>query len=116
MNCRLPQTPRTPTAAAAHYFDDVFSRPAKVGDEQPRIRRSSTSRSIGNRGTFADSAHGDERSRPYQDLSDHERRKSEANEHIAKYVTEAFERIRANDGIGQYDDELETSLDDISDK
>merc|ERR1712054_169478 len=23
---RLPQTPRTPTTTAAHYFDDVFSR------------------------------------------------------------------------------------------
>ncbi|KAL8643057.1 MAG: hypothetical protein Q9228_000296 [Teloschistes exilis] len=116
MNCRLPQTPRTPTAAAAHYFDDVFSRPAKVGDEQPRIRRSSTSRSIGNRGTFVNSAKGDQRSRPHDDVSDHERRKSEANEHIVKYVTEAFERIRANDSIGQYDDELETSLDDASGK
>jgi hypothetical protein len=26
MNCRLPQTPRTPAAAATHYFDDVFTR------------------------------------------------------------------------------------------
>ncbi|KAK0948397.1 hypothetical protein LTR29_000028 [Friedmanniomyces endolithicus] len=26
LNCRLPQTPRTPTAGASHYFDDTFVR------------------------------------------------------------------------------------------
>ena len=49
ITCRMPQTPRTPTAAAAHfsdsYFDETFSR-----STEPRFhRRSSTSRSIGNR-------------------------------------------------------------------
>ncbi|KAL9613951.1 MAG: hypothetical protein Q9167_001565 [Letrouitia subvulpina] len=46
-NCRLPQTPRTPTAAAAHYFDDTFPHWDHGGDKEPRLRRSSTSRSIG---------------------------------------------------------------------
>ncbi|KAK3092168.1 hypothetical protein LTR53_019717, partial [Teratosphaeriaceae sp. CCFEE 6253] len=26
VNCRLPQTPRSPTVGAAHYFDDTFHR------------------------------------------------------------------------------------------
>ena len=39
INCRLPQTPRTPTAAASHYFDDTFIRQ----------RRQSMSRAAGGR-------------------------------------------------------------------
>jgi hypothetical protein len=62
INCRLPQTPRTPGSAAAHYFDDTFGRGTKdkihgrkksyvgtPGPDTPRMRRSSTSRSIGTR-------------------------------------------------------------------
>ena len=60
INMRLPQTPRTPGTAAAHYFDDILSRgitrrgtgmrtPGLDGPKTPRMRRSSTSRSIGNR-------------------------------------------------------------------
>ena len=60
INCRLPQTPRTPSTAAAHYFDDVLGRGTKdktrkksyvgtPGPDGPRMRRSSTSRSIGAR-------------------------------------------------------------------
>ncbi|KKY24288.1 putative cytoplasm protein [Phaeomoniella chlamydospora] len=62
INCRLPQTPRTPSTAAAHYFDDVFSRAAhqrkgsrpgsRSGAATPRLRRSSTSRSIGARSSY----------------------------------------------------------------
>jgi hypothetical protein len=63
INCRLPQTPRTPSTAAAHYFDDILSRgltrtntrvrtPGLDGAKTPRMRRSSTSRSIGNRSSF----------------------------------------------------------------
>jgi hypothetical protein len=58
MTCRLPQTPRTPTGAAAHYFDDVFTttgRPKKPH----HLRRSSTSRSIGFRSDWGGSASGD---------------------------------------------------------
>ncbi|KAF1808757.1 hypothetical protein P152DRAFT_208283 [Eremomyces bilateralis CBS 781.70] len=59
INCRLPQTPRTPSTAAQHYFDDVFTRslrysaanpPTTPGGTKPsHIRRSSSSRSIGAR-------------------------------------------------------------------
>ncbi|KAL8981634.1 MAG: hypothetical protein Q9177_005509, partial [Variospora cf. flavescens] len=108
----LPQTPRTPTAAAAHYFDDVFTRSAKAEESQPRIRRFSTSRSIGNRSSFQVSTVGDHQRHFADEENDCERRKSEANEHVAKYVTQALERLRADDTLAGYNDELETSVDD----
>jgi hypothetical protein len=58
INCRLPQTPRTPSTAAAHYFDDTMHRSPQrkssihstpgPGSRTPRLHRSSTSRSMGN--------------------------------------------------------------------
>ncbi len=63
MNCRLPQTPRTPTAAAAHYFDDVFTRQrrASLGGRRPSgIARSLTrTRSIGNRSDWSEKTNGE---------------------------------------------------------
>jgi hypothetical protein len=65
INCRLPQTPRTPSMAAMHYFDDIIGRGKRrkssggdhsKGGSTPggpwhQMRRSSTSRSIGVVGT-----------------------------------------------------------------
>lgn len=56
MTCRLPNTPRTPTTAASHYFDEVLSPRSKPTKSRSRrsshampIRRSSLGgRSIGN--------------------------------------------------------------------
>jgi hypothetical protein len=45
INLRQPQTPKTPTAAAAFYFDDMLQR-TKTSMVK-RLRRSSTARSIG---------------------------------------------------------------------
>ena len=111
MNCRLPQTPRTPTAAAAHYFDDTFTHSSSLGSDPPRIRRSSTSRSIGRRGSFNASI-ADDRLDDFDDeaLENRERRRSVANEHIASYVSQAIERVRSDDQDVSYNDELETSL------
>ena len=62
VNCRLPQTPRTPATAAAHYFDDVFMRQRRqsLGGRRPTglARSMSASRSIGNRSDIA-STNGD---------------------------------------------------------
>ena len=112
INCRLPQTPRTPTAAAAHYagsyFDEIWGRSSK-----PRIRRSSTSRSIGN--SFNGSVNGDIRDGSavgsVGDVVDRERQKSEANQHVANYVNEQLERVRSNESVGAYEDEFEAQLD-----
>ncbi|KAI5308719.1 hypothetical protein KEM55_005034, partial [Ascosphaera atra] len=47
MTTNLPQTPRTPSTAASHYFDDVFSR-ASASQTRKHLRRTSVGgRSIG---------------------------------------------------------------------
>jgi hypothetical protein len=53
MNCRLPQTPRTPASAAAHYFDDVFSRQRRASLGARRPTGLARSRSIGARSDWA---------------------------------------------------------------
>ncbi|QIW97754.1 hypothetical protein AMS68_003272 [Peltaster fructicola] len=62
VNCRLPQTPRTPATAAAHYFDDVFTRQRRAslaGRRPAGLARSQTSaRSIGARSDWG-STNGD---------------------------------------------------------
>ncbi|KAL8855757.1 MAG: hypothetical protein Q9198_010815, partial [Flavoplaca austrocitrina] len=112
LNYRLPQTPRTPTAAAAHYFDDVFSRSSKAVVEEPRLRRSSTSRSIGNRNSFYGSIGGDRQHHTHDDDDDRARRKSEADDHLARHVTQALERLRTQGEATNCENELETSIGD----
>lgn len=115
INCRLPQTPRTPSTAAAHYFDDIFSRSAKASGGKPRFRRSSTNRSIGNRSSFNTSVNGDADERESlansaaPDGDDPE--KQEANQHIANYVIDQLERVRSNESAAVYEDEFEAQLD-----
>ena len=113
INCRLPQTPRTPTAAAAHfsdsYFDETFSR-----SDKPRIRRSSTSRSIGNRSSFNNSTNGDvtaEAEGNHTADSEHERQRMEANQHVANYINDQLQRVRSNESVAVYEDEFEAQLD-----
>ena len=107
INCRLPQTPRTPTAAAAHfadsYFDEIFARP-----NNPRIRRSSVSRSIGNHNT---SVNGDERAGSETDTEERARDRNHANQHVANYVTDQLERVRSNESVAAYEDEFEAQID-----
>ncbi|KAJ2901337.1 glycoside hydrolase family 63 [Zalerion maritima] len=65
VSCRLPHTPRTPTGGMSHYFDDIFHRHERRSsipktprlEGIPRIRRSSTNRSIGRRSDFDISDH-----------------------------------------------------------
>ena len=64
VNCRLPQTPRTPSVGMSHYFDEILHRhvnPGGAGSQTPRssqgpgpghLRRSSTARSLGARSDF----------------------------------------------------------------
>lgn len=63
MNCRLPQTPRSPSTAAAHYFDDTFlrQRRASLGGRRPSsLKRSGTRRrSIGNRSDQSEKTNGE---------------------------------------------------------
>jgi hypothetical protein len=110
VNCRLPQTPRSPHAAATHYFDDIWSTKKKGG---PRpLRRSSTTRNIGNlrrASTFgaetvedddadAESAFSFRRisSVGYLDKDAIEKKK-EIDQHVANYVSDQLERMKTND-------------------
>jgi hypothetical protein len=143
VNCRLPQTPRTPSTAAAHYFDDIMNRgprrkssiPSTPGLETRRIRRSSTSRSIGNRasgtphptyrpnenngalgyfdGVPAHSVISDGDTDPFGDETplEKERRKSIADSHVEKYVAEQLTRIKTDESVAVYEDEFEAQLD-----
>jgi hypothetical protein len=123
INCRLPQTPRTPSTAAAHYFDDIFSRTVKTNgngsSSRPnQIRRSSTHRSIGNRSSIAGSVNGDEEARTrsnsvYVGGPEEEEEKKEANKAIAMYVSEQLERVRSSESVAVYEDEFEAQLDNV---
>ena len=120
INCRLPQTPRTPGTGASHYFDDVFGRhvPAATA-HTPRpgnLRRSSTSRSIAKRSDFEyDDEDENVLSRKnsvgdYDPERDQERK--EADAHVAKYVSEQLSKVRSNESLDFSNDEFEAQLDE----
>ncbi|MCJ1472212.1 hypothetical protein MMC13_000859 [Lambiella insularis] len=117
INCRLPQTPRTPSTAAAHYFDDIFSHTGKPSNGKPHhIRRSTTNRSIGNRSSFSSvDANGDDvqsiRTRQNSVAIDDSEERAEADKHIAHYVSDQLERIRSDESVERYEDEFEAQLD-----
>lgn len=124
IRCRLPQTPRTPSTAAAHYFDDIFHKykPAK-----PKFRRSSTSRSIGKledlEGDFRNGvAIEDEPESPvrpmkrvnsvgYFDDAAIEKKK-QIDEQVAGYISGKLQKMRSHESAGEdMNDELEAQLD-----
>ncbi|KAI1623056.1 Six-hairpin glycosidase-like protein [Exophiala viscosa] len=148
INCRLPQTPRTPSTAAAHYFDDIYGRgiarkntyagtPGPNGPNAPRIRRSSTSRSIGNRSSYVSSANGDHKSDAVSDDGENgyfpqppsesqasesnafgeeeqleqERRRSAADSHYESFIKEQLHRVQTEESVAVYEDEFEAQLD-----
>ncbi|KAK4943522.1 hypothetical protein LTR28_008436 [Elasticomyces elasticus] len=127
VNCRLPQTPRTPSSAAAHYFDDVFSRQrrASVTKKPTNLRRSSTygARSIGMRSDYA-STNGDadeddddvassQHTRAHSIFMDDEavRAHEAEDEHVANYVADQLSRLKSNESADQFQDEIEAQLD-----
>lgn len=124
INCRLPQTPRTPSLGNHTYFDDIFGRHVKGGggvDSRPRIRRSSTGRSIGNHTSVNGGEGGDEvEQRPFTRANsvggaedeEQQRERAVANVAVARYVSDQLERIRSHDSTaGICEDEFEAQLD-----
>jgi hypothetical protein len=129
VTCRLPQTPRSPHAAASHYFDDIWSKKAKGG---PRpLRRSSTTRNIGNSGrtsTIADDTDDEDfdadeaalnmrRVSSIGYLNDEDiAKKKEMDEHVANYVSDQLQRIRSNDSASavEAEDEMAAQIDGTS--
>lgn len=119
INCRLPQTPRSPFAAASHYFDDIFSRTGRPQTPGPRsVRRSSTTRSIGNRSDFHSTVAGDMTPAASSTLDDdlstspQSRRGSTAHgldsddEHLNHYVESQLQRVRSSASMAAYEDEF----------
>jgi hypothetical protein len=113
----------------SHYFDDVFHRhvnpksPHPGGGSMPRIRRSSTARSIEARSDFGSEANGvdgddDERSRAGSMsnsaiLNDPQRlrERAEADAHLHRYVSDQLERVKsAEDTNGVEAEEFEAQL------
>jgi hypothetical protein len=126
INCRLPQTPRTPSTAAAHYFDDVFSRhlrkqSVESGPLTPRHVRRSSTRSIGARSDFDRTTNGEGVCSKRSSMTDkeaeederNEREKLEADQHVARYVSGQLDKIKSHDDTSVFDneDEFEAQLD-----
>ncbi|KND94276.1 hypothetical protein TOPH_01031 [Tolypocladium ophioglossoides CBS 100239] len=118
VNCRLPQTPRTPSVAMAHYFDDMFQRSIDHGTPRSpgmrRIRRSSTARSIGARSDFDasvndpdDDAHSITNS-IFPDDPARVREKAEDDSHLNHYISDQLERYKSQNGDFEHEDEFET--------
>ncbi|KAL2820390.1 Six-hairpin glycosidase-like protein [Aspergillus granulosus] len=122
VNCRLPQTPRFPFAAANHYFDDIFTRSvrghsrrgsSRGSSNRPFVRRSSTSRSIGNRSDFESAYNTPAPETPDEDETDEGRRNGHRgfDEHVSQYVESQLQRVRSHVSMGAYEDEFETQAD-----
>ncbi|EPS28289.1 putative alpha-glucosidase [Penicillium oxalicum 114-2] len=127
LNCRLPQTPRSPFDAASHYFDDMFTRTGRRRTpDRPFIRRSSTTRSIGNRSDFNSTITGDATPAPSTGFDEDGNsrpisRQGSAvglsqnghdDEHLHNYVASQLQRVRSSASIAEhYEDELETHAD-----
>jgi hypothetical protein len=102
----------------AHYFDDIFHRHVNVGTPRPpsmpRMRRSSTARSITARSDFENSFNGD-----YDDVAtpngvptageDKERsqEREEADQHMHRYISDQLERFKGEDAAEEHGDEFE---------
>ncbi|KAF2848822.1 hypothetical protein T440DRAFT_147876 [Plenodomus tracheiphilus IPT5] len=122
MTCRLPQTPRTPTGAADHYFDDVFATSSKP-KKPHHLRRSSTSRSIGHRSDWGESTNGDDddvtspvRRKNSVGVADSEQMEQRAamEARLNHYVSGQLQRIKT--GMQDYEpDEFETMTDGAAD-
>jgi hypothetical protein len=93
----------------AHYFDDVFQRHVNGGPHSsgmPRIRRSSTGRSIGARSDYDGSVNGnddDARSTTtsiFPEGPERAKEKEEADNHMHQYVSDQLERFRSGQSAG----------------
>ncbi|EEH35163.2 hypothetical protein PAAG_06210 [Paracoccidioides lutzii Pb01] len=117
VTCRLPHTPRTPTTAASHYFDDLLSRYAKPRNSKSSIFRcSSTTRSIGRRSSFTSNVTcdeaADEQLAESSEAMSHEEsptsRSIEVEEHALKYNRDQVGRAARRDSMTVYEDEFTT--------
>lgn len=135
LNYKLPHTPRSPGAAAAHYFDDTFTRQrrASLGARRPTglMRSRTRTRSIGNRSDADDKTNGD-----YEDDDDQSNGPpsrtwtiyrdengttpgvpafEDPEDPINKYVQEQLSRIKSNESQ-EYAEELAAQVNGAADE
>ena len=101
----------------AHYFDDVLSRPQARSPSMPRIRRSSTARSIGARSDWGSEPNGYEEDghsvtgSVNGDDPERQREKAEADAHMHNYIAEQLQRVKSEQVADAYEkgDEFEAT-------
>ncbi|KAG0643979.1 Six-hairpin glycosidase-like protein [Tuber brumale] len=99
VNCRLPQTPRTPRTAANHYFDDIFSR---VSKPKPYMGRRASTRSIDARSDWAEDD---------EETEDRKREREKDDEEVMGYVSNQLKRVTSHASVfDDHDDEYEVSV------
>ena len=103
VNCRLPHTPRTPSTAANHYFDDIFSR---VKKPRPFMGRRYSTRSMDARSDLDE----DEDERAAREKDDRE--VLEYVNHRLKRVMSISGRSNPEDDEAEQDFEFEEQLDE----
>jgi hypothetical protein len=84
----------------SHYFDDILSRGIPLGSpkaEKPRMRRSSTARSIGARSDFDGSVNGDDQLDARSIVASDDAELREANAHLHQYITDQLERVQSKE-------------------
>jgi hypothetical protein len=136
LNCRLPQTPRSPAAAASHYFDDTFTRQRRQsmsGTRRNSLARSMTrTRSIGARsdwdttgartpgapstaGGDDDGDEGDDEAPAGEIYKEDPNEAKGTDDHITKYVQEQLQRLKTNESA-EMSEEIAASGDAAADK
>ena len=107
----------------SHYFDDIFTRHISQprrgsASPHPKMRRSSTSRSLGARSDFDHSINGDDDDKisignsVETETAERERERREADVHTANYVSEQLSRVRSHQSADfETGDEFEAQLD-----
>lgn len=90
INCRLPHTPRTPSVAANHYFDEIFSKAARP---KPYMGRRMSTRSIANRSDFTAETPGAE---DEDEEQEQERQRAVDDSYVLDYVTSQLQRVRSH--------------------
>ena len=113
VEARIPQTPKTPSASAAHYFDDVFSRQRGISGVTRSRRPFSRSSSICARNDRGVTNYRKEegsltRSSSIGYLNAEEiKQREEWDHHVAKYVSERMESLKSGAVEMMFGDELE---------
>ncbi|KFA66161.1 hypothetical protein S40285_03389 [Stachybotrys chlorohalonatus IBT 40285] len=112
VTCRLPHTPRTPSIGMAHYFDDIFRRSVDGGTPhpggKPRLRRSSTARSIGARSDFDEPINGDDEdahsisNSVFAESPEESKKRTEADAHMHQYISHQLDKYQKDGADGHY--------------